>query len=86
MKRQAEFLQKDCEPEYIENFYGLNENGLSKASRDNEKRAEEKKNYIGELEKKFTRERAKADFNSFETQKSIIWGEKSSLKETTGTG
>ncbi|MDO8727082.1 MAG: hypothetical protein Q7J35_13520, partial [Candidatus Methanoperedens sp.] len=75
LKRQAEFLQKDCEPEYIENFYGFNEKGLSNASQSNEKQAEEIKNRIEELKKKFTRERARADFNSFETQKSII-GEK----------
>jgi chromosome segregation ATPase len=77
----AELLQKDCEPKYLENFDGLNENKLNRASQNNDSRTKEIKKSIDELEKKFTRERAEADFHSFKNLTSLIEEKKEALKK-----
>ncbi|KCZ72026.1 RecF/RecN/SMC N-terminal domain-containing protein [Candidatus Methanoperedens nitroreducens] len=72
LKRETEFLQKDCEPEYIESFDGFNDDRLTKELRKKDTRTKEIKNSIERLEKEFTRERAEADFRLFENLISLI--------------
>jgi chromosome segregation ATPase len=80
LTRQAEFLQKDCKPEYIEIYDGFSDDRLTKESRKNDSRTTEIKISVEKLEKEFTREQADADFRLFENLKSLIEEEKIALK------
>ncbi|MGB8217486.1 MAG: hypothetical protein WCE94_09315, partial [Candidatus Methanoperedens sp.] len=81
LKRQAEFLQKDCKLEYIERYDGFSEDRLIKESRKNDARTIEIKNSKEKLEKQFAREQADADFRLFENLISLIDEEKIALKK-----
>ena len=81
LKRQSEFLQKDCEQEYIESFDGLNNDRLTKELKGNDTKTREIKSSIENFEKEFTRNRAEADFRSFENLKSLIEEKKIALRQ-----
>ena len=81
LKQQAEFLKEDSNPECINKFEEVTEKGLIKRIRKNSKIEKETKTSIYELEKKFTRAKAIADFNNYKDQKSLIEEKKDGLKK-----
>ncbi len=72
LNEETEFIKRDTNPEYIDKLDEFMESGLNKRSRENYKRESVIKKSSVELENKFTRGRAEADYHVFLSQKSLI--------------
>ncbi len=72
LNEETEFIKRDTNPEYIDKLDEFTESGLNKRSRENYKIESVKKKSLAELENKFPRGRAEADYHVFLSQKSLI--------------
>lgn len=79
LNNEAEFLKKDCNPEFIENLEELTVNGLKKQDRKNKKQEIDTQKSIDKLEKTFTRGQAKSLYYNFKSQESLIEEKKDNL-------
>lgn len=79
LEYECKLIERDCVPECIDKFSGLNEGRLKREFNNNEKKKKEIDLSTKELESKITREQAEIDFRSYETLKSLISDKKQTL-------
>jgi len=81
LNQETEFIKRDTNPEYIDKLDEFMEFGLNKWSRENYKRESFIQKSLVELENKFTRGRAEADYHIFSSQKSLIEEKKGAFRK-----